>query len=435
MLLVAAAIGPLKWWGAGTRKQPFVRKQITRFSVPTEPEGGALSPDGKCVVYLALENDGRSLWIKQVNGGGSARIADLGSNKFVWSLAVSPDSNFVYYVLNEPQGPVLYRVPLLGGQPPRQLPAKITIFANENFSPDGQRVAVGKPLPGTGGMALKLVTLASGAEQVLATWPDATVEGRAWSPDDRTVAYVVHKLNDPGGKNFYLAERPVGGGPEHIIIPAQTQPLRKVLWLPQRRGLLVEMRSETSGSYQVYVASYADGTLRPLTEDTDEYYANGLTTDGRTLLMSRLDRLGSIQVAPLAAPRRAQPLIPGLNFFDTLAWTPDGQVLYNQLAESGNNLWRLTPGLGTTQQLTTATGANYYPCATADGRYIVFTSTQAGGEQLWRINADGGHPLQLTTQGGTRPQCAPDSQWIVYENGRSPHPYGRLLSTAARPRH
>ena len=95
-------------------------------------------------------------------------------------------------------------------------------------------------------------------------------------------------------------------------------------------------------------------------------------------------------------------------------------MIYNQLAESGNNIWRIAPGGSSPQQLTSVDGINHYPCASADGRYIVFASTQTGSEQIWRINADGGDPVQLTTSGGTRPQFSPDGQWVVYENGVTP---------------
>ncbi|MGH7186029.1 MAG: TolB family protein, partial [Pseudomonadota bacterium] len=206
-----------------------------------------------------------------------------------------------------------------------------------------------------------------------------------------------------------------------IIVPGQSLQLRGMMvWLPDRRGLLTHALNPTSGTYQIYFVSYADGALRPLTEDTDEYFGLWATADGRTILTGRLDRLGSLQVAPLSDPRRARQLSPGLNFFNTLVWTPDGQLIYDQLAENGRNLWRVSPSGGPPQQLTEANGVNHHPCASADGRYIVFASTQSGSEQVWRINADGGNPAQLTTAGGARPQCSPDGQWIVYESGHTP---------------
>lgn len=418
--LVAGGAGLSKWFGTSTNKQPFARKQITRFSVQGDLEGGAISPDGKYIVYLTHSaGETRSLCVKQVNGGGNIKIADLGRNNSVWSISVSPDSNFVYYTIGEPEGVVAYQVPLLGGQPPRLLPAKITLMGNANFSPDGERVVVCTGLNGARGGMLKLVTLASGIEQSLLTSPDAAFEGAAWSPDGRTIAYIVRRIGDPAGKNFYIAERPIGGGPERIILPGQKLRMRNLIWLPDRRGLLTQAFNEILGTYQIYFASYADGVLHPLTEDADEYLGLSATADGRTILTGRLDHLGSLQVAPLADPRRAHQLSLGLNFFDTLAWAPNGYLIYDQLAESGRNLWRINSVGGTAQQLTDAIGVNHHPCACADGRYIVFTSTRSGSEQVWRINADGGNPVRLTTEGGARPQCSPDGQWVIYESGRA----------------
>lgn len=71
---------------------------------------------------------------------------------------------------------------------------------------------------------------------------------------------------------------------------------------------------------------------------------------------------------------------------------------------------------GQPQQLTTDARANNYPSISADGRYIVFSSSRTRRDQIWRMDADGSNSTQLTTQGGFRVACSPDGQWVVYEN-------------------
>ena len=60
------------------------------------------------------------------------------------------------------------------------------------------------------------------------------------------------------------------------------------------------------------------------------------------------------------------------------------------------------------------------PAASADGRYVVFSSNreQDGAYNLWRMDMDGRNPVQLTHGSGEgQPVCSPDGRWVVYSQG------------------
>jgi Tol biopolymer transport system component len=69
------------------------------------------------------------------------------------------------------------------------------------------------------------------------------------------------------------------------------------------------------------------------------------------------------------------------------------------------------------KQLTTGSGLNTTPVASADGRFIVFASLQNGVRNIWRMNSDGSSPIRLTNGlADGLPTISADSKWVVYNS-------------------
>jgi Tol biopolymer transport system component len=72
-------------------------------------------------------------------------------------------------------------------------------------------------------------------------------------------------------------------------------------------------------------------------------------------------------------------------------------------------------------QLTVKSGDNYAPSASADGRFVVFSSNRNGEFNIWRMNAENRDDLkQLTfSDGNYYPSISQDNKWVVYDNLRT----------------
>jgi len=72
------------------------------------------------------------------------------------------------------------------------------------------------------------------------------------------------------------------------------------------------------------------------------------------------------------------------------------------------------------RQLTESQANDVMPIASADGRYIVFSSNRVeeSVSTLWRIDSNGENPKQLTTQASNQPSISPDGKWVYYTAGK-----------------
>jgi Tol biopolymer transport system component len=105
-----------------------------------------------------------------------------------------------------------------------------------------------------------------------------------------------------------------------------------------------------------------------------------------------------------------------------LNWAGNERIVFSSMAQDRLNISRINADGSNLVQLTANSGDNYTPTASADGRFIVFSSSRGGGKyNLWRMNTEDGSDLQqLTfTDGNFYPSISPDNQWVAYDNQQS----------------
>jgi Tol biopolymer transport system component len=360
---------------------------------------------------VAQDEGQRSLWVRQVATSGNVQIVAPAPVEY-GGLTFSRDADYVYYVAGEKQGfAALYRVPALGGGPPRKLIGEID--GPITFSPDGSRLAFVR------GRVDLLVANADGTgAETLASRPRGEIWRQpAWSPDGNSIACGVYS---PADNLWRLVEVSVKDGAQKPLSPRQWQRLSGMVWLPEGDGLLVSGRDPETRQPQIWLLNYPGGEPRRVTNDLSSYFGLSLTADGRTLVSVQGERLSNIWVAPGGAADLARRVTfeagrdEGLT---GLALTPEGRIVYATGAGGARDLWIVDEDGRNNRQLTANSRANHSPAVTPDGRHVVFVSDRAGRDQIWRTDTDGGNPVQLTDGPGAagRPNCSPDGRWVVYQ--------------------
>jgi serine/threonine protein kinase len=429
LVIVLGGVGFALYKFFGKADKPPQMIKIERLTTNGKTVDAAISPDGKYVVYVLDEGGQQSLWTRQVATSSNIQIIPPASVRY-WSLAFTPDSNYINVVRAEETNTFgsLYQMPVLGGAQKKLIS---DADGAVSYSPDGKQFTFTRGNHPNLGESVLLIANADGTgERILAlrkkpeTIPWWTSQTPAWSPDGKTIACVVGGVFSGSGL-MNVVEVYVADGSVKTITPKGWYEIKRVAWLPDKSGLLILGADQASAYYaeQIWFISYPEGSARRLTTDFNHYLGMSLAADANALVAVQSSRISNIWVAPGGDASRAVQIKSGgnnLEGIDGLAWTPDGRVVYYSRASGTEDIWIMN-GDGTGQkQLTVEMGVNYDLKVTPDGRYIVFTSERNGHPNLWRMDLDGGNPKQLTSgDSDIGAAISPDSRWVIYNSDKS----------------
>jgi Tol biopolymer transport system component len=425
LLVALAGIAWGVYYWLSPKTVSFQKTEITRLTTSGKVTIAAISPDGRYVAYATADDElgGRdTLWVRQVVTGSDVQIVPPADVHY-GGLIFSRDGDFLYVVQSKSLDvslSVLYKIPVLGGTKKRLIVDVAGNFFLVNpvtLSPDGKRVAFLRRSKATSEAALMVANEDGSGEKQLAVRKSPNGFGGpvAWSPNGKTIAAVAFNT-EAGVKYATLVEVTVQGGAERPLTPKRWTWVPDLAWVPDGRGLVANTQELNGGPVQVVYVSYANGEVRRITSDLNNYANVSVTADSRVVATVQLEFLADAWVAPLAALDSAKSITShGSLGYPT--WSPDGRIVYSSWADG--NIWLMESDGSNPRQLTSNAGRNFLPRVSPDGRYIVFESDRSGSFENWRMDSDGNNPKQLTASPlqdfGT--DCSPDGKWVVYSKG------------------
>jgi Tol biopolymer transport system component len=384
--------------------------KIARITQSGKATDVAVSPDGQYVVYILREGGKYSLNVRQVATGSDVQILPPEVVNFR-GLTYSPDGNYIYFTRSDKSNPnwsYLWQMPALGGAP-RQLVRDID--SSVGFSPNGKQLAFVRGVPATGEVRVVVAGVDGSGERILATLPAAWFNGPDWSPDGKTVAVstiagtkvtrgVISAISVSDGTVREIYSTPQGLGPAR--------------WLADGSGLLVAAFDPALGwRGQLWHISFPGGEAHRFTNDLTDYQPSlDMTRDRKTLATIESTTAADLWVAPAGDAARARQITTAARASNGLAWLADGMLVYADYAgdlfsvqEDGSNRTLLTPGAN----------ANGSPATCGDGRFIVFQAYRNEKLNVWRIDPDGSNLAQLTNERlAVNPECSRDGKWLLY---------------------
>ncbi|MFN2502450.1 MAG: DPP IV N-terminal domain-containing protein [Pyrinomonadaceae bacterium] len=413
----------------------FQNAKLTRLTTTGKASDAAISPDGKFVAHVKSDAGQRSLWLRQVVTTSDTQIVPPSEQSY-YGITFSKDGDYIYYVLGEPNNPAtrtLYQVSVLGG-------ASRKVIENVNspvsLSPDGARLAfmrgsatqasssdrtalIVANVDGTGEREVAVRKLLNGAY---------SNGGPSWSPDGKRLAssVTVGPPSEAVGGNI-VVEVQVENGVERPITSEKWPPSAGlgtggVAWLADGSGLVVIAPDRGTFSIQLWHISYPGGEVRKITNDLNNYNRLSLTADSSALVTVQTEGEMNLWVAPQGDAGRVKQISSGRSDGQFgLSWMPGGKIVYTSRGSGFSDISSIEQDGKNQKQLTANGSTNLYPWATADGRYIIFTSTRARSTRsIWRMDPDGGNLKQLTEgPGDVFPQSSPDGRWVVFVSTRS----------------
>ena len=162
---------------------PFQNFTITQLTNNGKVTAAAISPDSKYLLNVVAEGRGQSVWLRNLPTQSDTQViapADLD----YYSVAFSPDSNYIYVVQAADNTSVAYnllRAPLFGGVP--QVIVR-NIDSNPSFSPDGSRIVFLRlNVPAIGKIQILTVRSDGTEQKVIRTSDQSGMVSISWSPD------------------------------------------------------------------------------------------------------------------------------------------------------------------------------------------------------------------------------------------------------------
>lgn len=418
LILIGGVYGLIKLLN---RPQPPSHFQISRITSIGRVPIAAVSPDGKYIVYVQIDGNKPSLWLKQVSTTSAAQIAQPIEGHYA-GVIFSRDGNYIYYTLqlppyNQNRNGDLYQLPALGGTARKvisDLRTRIT------FSPDGHRIAFVRA--SNDNKAIYLMTAkadGSDEQKVAERLRPSAFEAISWSPDGEMIACGVYEPSQSPAWSLVGVSPKTGA--ERSLSAQRWELIGWFEWLSDGSGLLLSANDQLANSTQLWKISYPLAEVQRITTDLDQYRGVSITADGRSLVSVQDTRLTNIYtIEPSADPGSARMLTSevissnqGGAAFD---WTPDGKIVYTSSLSGTYELWIMEADGTGNRQLTVDAYARRLSVS-PDGRYIVFGSYGNKGSHIWRADITGGNVKQLTDGGGEfSPKCSPDGKWVLYEN-------------------
>jgi len=413
LILALAVFAYLKF---GARNAPLNLKdlEISRITQSGKASGVAISPDGQYVVYVLRDGEKQSLMVRQVATGSDVQILPPEVIVF-YGVTFSRDGVYIYYTASSKENNLyssLFKIPVLGGSP---VEIVRDIDTGVGFSPDGKRFAFLRGVPDKGAVELHIANADGSSEHLLLSKPGLPnpflMLRPAWSPDGKTIVFTLYS----GATNQSLiAVSPDDANTARAFYNTHDE-LGMPNWLPDGSALLVPAREVGPLPHgQLWTISYPAGEAHRLSHDLTNYSLAwlDLSKDASSLAAIETSRTSNLWALPGGDSSKAKQITTGGSPVGNLTALGKDQVVYQT---DGGEIFKLSADGGTPTQIGSIENKIFSASGCGDGKHIVYQKVEGDVSNIWRMDADGTNSVQLTREkAASFPICSPDGQWVSY---------------------
>ncbi|HEX7962354.1 MAG TPA: protein kinase [Terriglobales bacterium] len=396
-----------------TTAKPSINTQsmtISKLTSSGKATLAAMSPDGRYAAYVQQDQDGQSLWVRQLATGSSVQIIPS-RQVFYDAPSFTPDGNYIYYTYSTDHSfstLALYAIPTLGGTQ-RKLPN--VPMGGLSFSPDGKRMAYRSfDLPRA--ESKLMVSDSDGNNERVVSMRKFDKGFRStpsWSADGKMVVVAALALSPKAISSLLFIS--VDDGKVMSSIDSDKL-ISEVAWLSDRSAVLVRgVEAANFGLAQLWYQPYPNGQLQRFTHDLNNYVSGpSLSSDSKSLVVVQEEETYSSFVAPVSSADTLKP-IPSETTESVLASLTNGKLL--TVTDDGH-LYSVNPdGSQRTEIMTKGLGVS----VCGNEQSVVYEGLKDGKLNIYAADIGGANKRRITDgKIDESPDCSPDGKWIAYQS-------------------
>jgi serine/threonine protein kinase len=421
LIALVAVLGMTAWHVVpkyfGNNAPKFQSISIDQLTNQGNSFTSAISPDGKLVAFVNVQDGRQSLVVRQIATETTLEVVPPSFQGF-YQPTFTPDGNFIYYVTEDKGIGTLFQVSSLGKDSKKIL---LDVDSPVTFSPDGKKLAFIRHDPTEGGDTVFVANNdGTNLEPFLHT-KDVGYDkftAVAWSPDGEEMMVGVMKLAGEPVQKMKVATVGIKDKRLELLGENGWYKSNSFQWMKDNSGLVFTGKANSEGTMQVWFQSFPDGALKQITNDTSDYASLSISADGNAIIANKIDTISSIWSLASGSKDLKQIADESKTLIgEGISQMPDGRILFSRKTGKEVNIFAMKESDGGEKQLTKDSGNNMFPAASPSGKYIVFSSNRKGAYSVWRMDADGNNPLQLTNfaEGmDGEPQISGDGESVIF---------------------
>ncbi len=388
--------------------------EITKLTQSGKASGVAISPDGQYVVYVLRDGEKQSLMVRQVATGSDVQILPPDSVVF-YGVTFSPDGVYIYYTASGKENNLyssLYKMPVLGGS---SVEIVKDIDTGIGFSPDGKRFTFLRGVPDKGHVELHVANADGTNEHLLLAEPGLPnpflMLRPAWSPDGKTIVFTLYS---GATQQTLIAVSPDDASSAHTLYTTHDD-IGIPHWLPDGGALLIPVREQGPLAHgQLWTISFPSGEAHRVSHDLTNYSLSwlDLSKDASSLATIETSRTSELWALPAGDSVKARQITPGGSPVANVSALGKDRLVYQT---DGGGIFTIPVDGGTPAQVGSSDRQMLSASACGDGKHIVYQKVENEQSNIWRMDADGTNSVPITHEKSAAfPLCSPDGQWVTY---------------------
>lgn len=416
--VIAVGFGLYRWISSSDAEGSSPRPEIVaeRLTGDGRTREAAISPDGKLLAYLQVENAQQSLWVRQIETNSTVEILKEGDFAAITNLTYSPDGNFVFFGGIKPGGSEsVYKVPSLGGSPLR-IPVESMFFS---LSPDGERIAFYGENSTTSETWISVARLdGSGVKKIASRSGQKFLKPQtAWSPDGNYVAFVEGDDEALPGPDISLVVFSLRDDNETRVVSHKWRDSlsESIGWEGSGQHIYLMAEESLEAPMQLWRISFPDGDVVRLTSNQRDYIGVSISAQSNSIVTIEQESRSGIWVSDDLDPNKTVEVFPARGDTYGLDWTPDGRIVYISDQSGAFEVWVMNPDGTGQKQLTNDRESKALPNVSPDGETVVYF-VPGSASMIMTVPISGGTPKKVSVEavGPYDPSFSADGKWILY---------------------